>query len=75
MPCALDENRVFNIKTRLRIVMHLKTVKYALKIAKICTKNTKICTYKLQNIYIKHHDCIKLLNITTKKLSIILDSS
>jgi hypothetical protein len=37
-----------SVISRLRIVMHLKSVKYAckyaLKTAKICTKNAKICT-------------------------------
>ncbi len=54
----------------LRIVMDLKTVKYACKYAlkksKYALKTQKICAKKLQNIYIKHHDCTKLLEIFTK---------
>jgi hypothetical protein len=51
----------YTVITRLRIVMHLKSVKYAckyaLKAAKICTENTRICTEKLQNIYNKPQNC------------------
>jgi len=57
--------------TRLRIVMHLKSVKYAckyaLKTAKICTKNCKNMHWKHKNMHLKTP---KHLQQTSKLLKI-----
>ncbi len=53
--------------------MHLKSVKYALKNAKICTENTKNYALKNSKTSTTNHKTVKNKSVITKGLPFLLN--